>query len=203
MAEKNFYGNNGQFKGSMDDDGRIYDERHRFMGYVKGGRIYDNCNIPHGRITGSGMVVDNRMHEVGQEFGTGFCSPASGPRRQMGLTRADVMSEGRGRDYGAFHLLDRDQRHKYDSSPYDDDDADNNDDDNYSDEVGEEEYEDDWAGDSTPEAMPSRKRGRNGQRSSQTSIENDISGCFDALGGCVGVIFALVLLYQLVKYLGS
>ena len=67
----------------------------------------------------------------------------------------------------------------------------------------EEEYEDDWAGDSTPEAMPSRKRGRNGQRSSQTSIENDISGCFDALGGCVGVIFALVLLYQLVKYLGS
>ena len=100
MAEKNFYGSSGQFKGSMDDDGRIYDERHRFMGYVKGGRIYDNCNIPHGRITGSGMVVDNRMHEVGQEFGTGFCSPASGPRRQMGLTRADVLSDGRGRDYG-------------------------------------------------------------------------------------------------------
>ena len=200
MAEKNFYGNNGQFKGSMDDDGRIYDECHGFIGYVKGGRIYDNCNIPHGRITDNGMVVDNFMQEVGQEYGTGFSS--RGTRREMGRVRADILSEGRGSDYGAFHLLDRDQRHKYDSYPYDDD-ADNNDDDNYSDEVGEEEYEDDWAGDSTPEAMPSRKRGRNGQRSSQTSIENDISGCFDALGGCVGVIFGLVLLYQLIKYLGS
>ena len=192
MAEKNFYGSNGQFKGSMDDDGRIYDERHRFMGYVKGGRIYDNCNIPHGRITGSitgsGMVVDNRMHEVGQEFGTGFCSPASGPRRQMGLTRADVLSDGRGRDYGAFHLLDRDQRHKYDSSPYGDDE--------------EEEDDDDWAGDSTPESIPSHTRGRNRQRDSQSNMEKDISGCFYALGGCVGVIVGLVLLYQLVKYLG-
>ncbi len=193
MSEKNFFGSDGQFKGSMDDDGRIYDDCHRFMGYVRDGTVYDNCNIPHGSITDSGMVRDNSMQEVGQEYGTGFCS--RGPRREMGRVRADILSEGRGRDYGAFQLLDRDQRHQCDSYPYDDDNDD--------DEGDEEDVEDDWADDFTPEARPSYKRGRNRQRDSQSDLEKDIGGCFDALGGCVGIIFAIVLLYQLVKYFGS
>jgi len=89
MTEKIFYGSNGRFKGSMDDDGHIYDERHRLMGYVKDGTVYDTCNIPHGRITDSGMVRDNSFHEVGQEYGTGFSS--RGPRRELGRVRADTL----------------------------------------------------------------------------------------------------------------
>ena len=193
MSERNFYGSNCRFKGSMDEDGRIYDDRHRLMGYVKDGTVYDTCNIPHGHITDSGMVRDNSFHEVGQEYGTGFCSP--GPRREMGLVRADILSEGRGRDYGAFQLLDRDQRHQYDSYPYDDDNDD--------DEAGEEDVDDDWTDDFTPEARPSYKRGRTRLRNSQSDMEKNIDGCVDGLGGCLGVIFVIVLLYQLVKHFGS
>lgn len=193
MSEKHFFGSNGRFKGSMDDDGRIYDDRHRLMGYVKDGTVYDTCNIPHGHITDSGMVRDNSFQEVGQEYGTGFSS--RGPRRELGRVRADILSEGRGRDYGAFQLLDRDQRHQYDSCPYDDDNDD--------DEADEEDGEDDWADDFTPEARPSYKRGRTRQRNSQSDMEKNIDGCVDGLGGCLGVIFVIVLLYQLVKHFGS
>ena len=192
MSERNLCGEDGQFVGSIDDDDRIYDRNHSLMGRIENGTVYDNCNIPRGRIDENGMLRDNSFHEVGQEYGTGFYS--SGTRREMGRVRADILSDGHGSDYGAFHLLDRDQRHRYDPYPYDDNDNDGTD---------GEEAEDDWADDSTPEAVPSYKRGRNRQWNSQSDLEKNIGGCFDALGGCIGVIFALVLLYQLIKYFGS
>ena len=126
MSERHLYGSDGRHVGSIDDDDRIYDDRHSFIGRIENGTIYDNCNIPQGRITDSGMVLDNHRQEIGQEYGTGFCSP--GPRREMGLVRADILSDGRGRDYGAFHLLDRNQRHRYDTYPYDEDDGESDDD---------------------------------------------------------------------------
>ena len=192
MSERHLYGSDNQYKGSIDDDGRIYDQNHSLMGRIENGTVYDNCNIPRGRIEENGMLRDNAFHEVGQEYGTGFSSP--GPRREMGRVRADILSDGRGRDYGAFHLLDRDRRHRYDTSPYDDND---------NDETDEEEAEDDWADDSPQEAIPSCKRGGNRQWDSQSDIEKNIGGCFDALGGCIGVIFVIVLFYQLIKYFGS
>jgi hypothetical protein len=126
MSERYLYGGDNQFKGSIDDDGRIYDRNHWIMGHVENGTIYDNYNIPQGRITDGGMVLDTSCREIGQEYGTGFCAPA--PRREMGYVRADILSEGHGSDYGAFHLLDRNQRHGYDPCP-DDDDADGTDED--------------------------------------------------------------------------
>lgn len=187
MAEKNFYGSNGQFKGSMDDDGRIYDERHGFIGYVKDGRIYDNCNIPHGRITDNGMVVDNYMQEVGQEYGTGFSS--RGTRREMGRVRADILSEGHGSDYGAFHLLDRDQRHKYDSYPYDDDD---DGEDDYDDDCeSEDSFNDDY--DDAFDSRPSRSRHRHssdGGDGSESSDEYNAVGCGCTILILIGIYIA-------------
>ena len=187
MAEKSFYGSNGQFKGSMDDDGRIYDERHGFIGYVKDGRIYDNCNIPHGRITDNGMVVDNYMQEVGQEYGTGFSS--RGTRREMGRVRADILSDGHGSDYGAFHLLDRDQRHKYDSYPYDDDD---DGEDDYDDDCeSEESFNDDY--DDSFDSRPSRSRHRHssdGGGGSESSDEYNAIGCGCTILILIGIYIA-------------
>ena len=192
MSERHLYGSDGQHVGSIDDDNRIYDDRHLFMGRIENGTIYDSCNVPQGHITDSGMVLDNHRQEIGQEYGTGFSSP--GPRREMGIVRADILSEGHGSDYGAFHLLDRNQRHRYDTYPYDDND---------NDETDEEEVGDDWADDSSSGAIPSYKRGENRQWNSHSDMEKNIDGCFDALGGCIGVIFVLVMLYQLIKYFGS
>ena len=50
MSERHLYGSDGQHVGSIDDDNRIYDDRHSFMGRIENGTIYDNCNIPQGRI---------------------------------------------------------------------------------------------------------------------------------------------------------
>ena len=178
MSERYLYGDDNQFVGSMDDDGRIYDDRHGLMGYIRNGTVYDNCNLPMGRITESGMVVDNFQQEVGQEYGTGFCAP--GVRRQMGLVRAGTLSEGRGRDYGAFYLLDRKRRHG--DGPYD-----NREDDEYGDE-----YDDEYDPDSGEDyddggldediyddcgSTPAPRR-RNGGGNQAQEIEASAFGCF-------------------------
>ena len=178
MSERYLYGDDNQFVGSMDDDGRIYDDRHGLMGYIRNGTVYDNCNLPMGRITESGMVVDNFQQEVGQEYGTGFCAP--GVRRQMGLVRAGTLSEGRGRDYGAFYLLDRKRRHG--DGPYD-----NREDDEYGDE-----YDDEYDPDSGEDyddggldediyddcgSTPAPRR-RNGGGNQAQDIEASAFGCF-------------------------
>ena len=184
MSERHLYGSDGQHIGSIDDDDRIYDDRHSFMGRIENGTIYDNCNIPQGHITDSGMVRDNSFQEVGQEYGTGFSS--SGPRREMGLVRADILSDGHGSDYGAFHLLDRNQRHRYDPYPYDEDDGDSDDDDDY----GDDDSDDDIY---VPPSRSKRRagRGKNDEAISHDDPEASCVGC-----GCVAlfVIGILVLL---------
>ena len=35
MAERHIYGSDNKYRGNMDDDGRIYDANHRFIGRVK------------------------------------------------------------------------------------------------------------------------------------------------------------------------
>ena len=193
MSERYLYGDDNQFVGSIDDDGRIYDTTHGFMGYVRGGNVYDNCNLPMGRITESGMVVDNFQQEVGQEFGTGFCAP--GVRRQMGLVRAGTLSEGRGRDYGAFYLLDRKRRHG--DGLYD-----NREDDEYGDE-----YDDEYDPDSGEDyddggldediyddcgSTPAPRR-RNGGGNQAQEIEASAFGCFFVLA----VVAAMALFFTI------
>ena len=204
MSETGFYDGDYHFKGSMDADGRIYDERHGFMGYVKDGTVYDNCGIPQGRITDSGMVVDNCNSEVGQGYGTGFSSP--GTRRNVGFASGDMTGSGNGSDYGAFHLLDRRQRHRYDPGQYDwvadpdgrkDDDSGGGYDDDGDD---EEDYgrsnDDDYGGFSS--RRPARRRaGRNGASvgsGGEMSADDVEAGCCGC--GCiVGIVIVLLWMF--------
>ena len=107
MSERHLYDNDSQFKGSIDDDGRIYDATHRYIGRIENGTVYDYRDIPQGTVRENGMVMDYFRQEVGQSFGTGFSGPASVSREEMGRVRADIASQGRGSDYGAFLLADR------------------------------------------------------------------------------------------------
>ena len=184
MSERHLYGSDNQYKGSIDDDGRIYDRDHSLMGRIENGTVYDNCNIPRGRIEESGMLRDNSFHEVGQEYGTGFYSP--GPRQEMGCVRADILSDGRGRDYGAFHLLDRNQRHRYDPYPYDEDDGESGDDDDY----GDDDSDDDIY---VPPSRSKRRagRGKNDEAISHDDPEASCAGC-----GCL-VLFVIGILVLL------
>ena len=189
MSERHLYGSDGRHVGSIDDDDRIYDDRHSFIGRIENETIYDNCNIPQGRITDSGMVLDNHRQEVGQEYGTGFCSP--GPRREMGRVRADILSDGHGSDYGAFHLLDRNQRHRYDTYPYDEDDGESDDNDDY----GDDDSDDDVY---VPSSRSKRRsgRGKNGEAISHDDPEASCAGC-----GCL-VLFVIGILIVLRLYSG-
>ncbi len=193
MAERYIYGSDHKYKGSMDDDGRIYDAHHRFIGRVKNGTIYDDCNIPRGHINSDGRVTDMCNIPTGREFGANF---EGWGRHGSGYVRNDVLGTGHGNDYGTFQQLDR---HRHDSYSYDDDE----------DYDGEEDYGDedegsDWGDDRfTPEPPPRRRRRRNDSGNAQSDIEEGIGGCVDGIGGCVGVIFGLILLYQVVKHFAS
>ena len=191
MAERHIYGSDNKYKGCIDDDDYIYDTRHRLIGRVKNGTIYDDCNIPRGHIDSDGRVTDMCNIPTGKEFGANFVGWGG---HGSGYVRNDVLGTGHGNDYGVFEQLDRSRRRNFDSYSYDDDEGhDDNEDDDGS----------DWDDSFTPEPTPRRRRRRNDSGNTRSGIEKDIGGCFDALGGCIGVIFGLVLLYQLIKYLGT
>ena len=183
MSERHLYGSDNQYKGSIDDDGYIYDRNHSLMGRIENGTVYDNCNIPRGRIEESGMLRDNSFHEVGQEYGTGFCSPS--PRREMGRVRADILSDGHGSDYGAFHLLDRDQRHGYD--PYPDDNGDDGTDED--DDCSDGDYCDDDRDDDV--YVPTHRSGRSAGRGNMGESNDPEASCAGC--GCV-VLFVIGIL---------
>ena len=192
MAERHIYGNDHKYKGSMDDDGRIYDAHHRFIGRVKNGTIYDDCNIPRGHINSDGRVTDMCNIPTGREFGANFEGWGG---HGSGYVRNDVLGTGHGNDYGAFQQLDR---HRHGSYSYDDDEAYDGDEG-----YGDEDDGSDWDDSFTPEPPPRRRRRRNDSGNSQSDIEEGIGGCVDGIGGCVVVIFGLILLYQVVKHFAS
>ena len=197
MSERHFYGSDNKYMGSMDDDGRFYDTRHRFIGRVKNGTIYDDCNIPRGHIDSEGRVTDMCNIPTGKEFGANFVGWGG---HGSGYVRNDILSTGHGNDYGAFQQL---YRHKHNSVSYDDD---NHGDDNYGnddDDYGEEDDGSDWDDSFTPEPAPRRRRRRNDSGNAQSDLEEGIGGCIDGIGGCVGVIFGLIILYQVIKHFAS
>lgn len=185
MSERQIYDGDFNHQGSIDDDGRIYDYKHSYIGRIEDGTVYDNCNIPHGKITDSGMVVDNESQEVGQEYGTGFAS--RGTRTNMGYVRGDDLSDSPGRGYGAFHLLNRDANYNNEES----DDAE-----------GSVEPSDDFV--DTP-SEPSYKIPRYVSNDENSWAETgkgclyDAAGCVEGLMGLVALIIFIICCAQVVK----
>ena len=76
MRERNLYRGTSDFQGSIDEDGRIYDERHRLVGRIEGNVVYDSCNIKQGTIDENGKLWDVNHTYVGQARGSNFIGPS-------------------------------------------------------------------------------------------------------------------------------
>lgn len=181
MSERHLYDSDSQFKGSIDDDGRIYDATHRYIGRIENGTVYDYRDIPQGTVRENEMVMDNFRHEVGQSFGTGFSGPTSVSREEMGCVRSDIASQGHGSDYGAFLLADRARGPLGTCDEDMDDGAMDDEDDDYS--SGSDPWE------------PHAPRRSNIEYDS-ASPDGQVSGCVNAIG-CLGfVVLVIVLLIR-------
>lgn len=168
MAERHIYGSNHKYKGSMDDDGRIYDAHHRFIGRVKNGTIYDDCNIPRGYIDSDGRVTDLCNIPTGKEFGENFMGWDG---HGSGYVRNEVLGTGHGNDYGVFEQLDRSRRQKPDSYSYDNDSyGDNDEEDSEYGEYGADDLDD------TPDQPYHRKAMQN--EGGHNRGTDDVAGCF-------------------------
>ena len=180
MAERHFYNDKFKFEGSMDDDGRIYDSRHHFIGRVEGDTIYDNCNLPRGHINADGQVTDLCNIPTGKEFGANFVGWGG---HGSGLVRNDVLGTGHGNDYGIFSRV-KDANRSYGME--DDDDEEEDDD--------EEDYEDDdYDGGNNDDVYvpPSRsRRGEEGTSTSQDDLETGCVGCFYVVLIVIGIYIA-------------
>lgn len=102
MRERNLYRGTSDFQGSIDEDGCIYDERHRLVGRIEGNVVYDYCNIKQGTIDENGKLWDVNHTYVGQARGSNFIGPSY---QSIGMTRGDSTGEGDGSEYGALMML--------------------------------------------------------------------------------------------------
>ena len=102
MRERHLYRGLNDFQGSIDEDGRLYDEKHWLVGRIDGDTVYDNCNIRQGTIADDGKLWDCEHNLVGEEHGSDFISPSY---QSSGLVRGDSFGEGRGSEYGALMML--------------------------------------------------------------------------------------------------
>lgn len=191
MAESGFYGADG-YEGYMKNDGTFYDANNQLMGRVADdGTIYNNSNLPVGRITDDGRLYDVYNHMVGQEIGDNFCS--TGVIRSMGRASTLTPGEGRGRDYGAFHMLNRCNRdssfpHPWGEPSY----YDGSDGDEGADEfpAPEESALDDW--EEPPPAPRASWSNRRGGGYGGSGISSDAA---ELLNGCLsGIIILFVLI---------
>ena len=184
MSERDFYNNQFQFEGSMDEDGNIYDERHTRIGQVRDGTIYDNINIPRGYVGDDGQVQDLCHIPIGKEHGS-FFQGWSGHRH--GHVRTDVSGAAHGNDYGSFSLVKDRDRTDYDSDDYGDDDGDG--------------YDDDYDGAMDDgrrnfDSRPRRSSYRRGRESHDIDDE-DVVGCCKGCGCIVAILFVLYLIIVL------
>ena len=103
MNERHLYrGCLNNFEGSIDEDGKLYDERHRLVGRIEGNDVYDYCNIKQGTIDESGKLWDCNRNYVGEAHGNNFIGPNY---RSTGMVRGDSFGEGNGCEYGALMML--------------------------------------------------------------------------------------------------
>ena len=195
MRERNLYRGLNDFQGSIDEDGRIYDENHQFVGRIDGNDVYDNCNIRQGSINDDGELWDCNHNFVGMERGNNFIGPSY---QSTGMVRGDSFGEGRGSEYGALmmlkkrnrqysgEILDNDYEFGNDYDGYDDDDGDGYGD---GDDYGSDIEDDDGWEDAEPATSCRRARRRHEDYS---EIDND--GCSTAVGCLAVIIFVFFLL---------
>lgn len=135
MNERNLYRGLNHFEGSIDDDGNLYDERHRLVGRIEGNDVYDYCDIKQGTIDENGKLWDINHDFVGEEHGGNFIGPSY---RSTGMVRGDSFGEGRGSEYGALMMLKKrnewysgnmpDSNYEFGNGNEDDDEEDEDDD---------------------------------------------------------------------------
>ena len=102
MNERLLYRGLNNFEGSIDEEGNLYDERHRLVGRIEGNDVYDYCGIKQGTIDKSGKLWDINHTFVGEERGSNFFGPLY---KSTGLVRGDSFGAGRGSEYGALMML--------------------------------------------------------------------------------------------------
>ena len=196
MRERNLYRGTSDFQGSIDEDGRIYDERHRLVGRIEGNVVYDSCNIKQGTIDENGKLWDVNHTYVGQARGSNFIGPSY---QSIGMTRGDSTGEGDGSEYGALMMLKK--RNEYYSGNMPDSNYDFGND--YSsggrddEEDDDEDYEDDDCHDDRDEAIyvpaprPKCRAERGKKDESMSLAENPEASCLGC--GCL-VLFIIGIL---------
>lgn len=75
MNERHLYRGLNNFEGSIDEEGKLYDERHRLVWRIEGNDVYDYCNIKQGTIDESGKLWDCNRNYVGEAHGNNFIGP--------------------------------------------------------------------------------------------------------------------------------
>ena len=202
MRERNLYRGTSDFQGSIDEDGRIYDERHRLVGRIEGNAVYDSCNIKQGTIDENGQLWDVNHTYVGQARGSNFIGPSY---QSIGMTRGDSTGEGDGSEYGALMMLKK--RNEYYSGNMPDSNYDFGND--YSsggrddEEDDDEDYEDDDCHDDRDEAIyvpaprPKCRAERGKKDESMSLADNPEESCLGC--GCL-VLFIIGIFIVLQVY---
>ena len=198
MRERNLYRGTSDFQGSIDEDGRIYDERHRLVGRIEGNAVYDSCNIKQGTIDENGKLWDVNHTYVGQARGSNFIGPSY---QSIGMTRGDSTGEGDGSEYGALMMLKK--RNEYYSGNMPDSNYDFGND--YSsggrddEEDDDEDYEDDDCDEAiyVPAPRPKCHAERGKKDESMSLAENPEASCLGC--GCL-VLFIIGIFIVLQVY---
>ena len=191
MNDRNLYRGLNNFEGSIDEDGKLYDERHRLVGRIEGKDVYDTCNIKQGSIDENGKLWDINHSYVGQAHGNNFVGPTY---QSTGMVRGDSLGEGDGCEYGALMMLKKrneqysgkilDNDYNFPNNNDDEDEENEDFDDNIDDESN---TDDDW--------------GINDRQSGRMTYENedvsDIAGCVSSL---ITVIIVVILVWIALSY---
>ena len=138
MSERNLYRGLNNFEGSIDEDGKLYDENHRLVGRIDGNDVYDCCNIKQGTIDTNGKLWDCNHTYVGEAHGNNFIGPTY---QSTGMVRGDSFGEGDGCEYGALMMLKKRNEQYSGGAPDNDYNFPNNDDEDEDDEEEDEEDE--------------------------------------------------------------
>ena len=194
MNERNLYRGLNNFEGSIDEEGKLYDERHRLVGRIEGNDVYDYCNIKQGTIDGNGKLWDCNRNYVGEAHGNNFIGPNY---RSTGMVRGDSFGEGNGCEYGALMMLKKrneyysgnmpDNNYNFPNNDYNEDDEDDEEEDFGDDIEDVPSANDDWV----------RKDRQSSQKKYENEDVSDVAGCVSFLAI---VIFVVVLVCIALSY---
>ncbi len=196
MNERHLYRGLNNFEGSIDEEGKLYDERHRLVGRIEGDVVYDNCNIKQGRIDESGKLWDVNHTYVGEAHGNNFIGPSY---QSTGIVRGDSFNDGNGCEYGALMMLkERSGRYSggktYNNYNFPNNDDEEDDEDEYEDDEEESgDYDD--SGISFDAPPPSRRRSGRNAGDAQSSGDDSVPGCF----GCLFVVLFVIGIFLVLR----